>query len=145
MLESIFSPLTDWGLLILRVTMGATLLVHGWLKVNPAGPVRGPQGFAPGLGQMGVPLPMLFAWLVILLETVGVGLLVLGLGTRLLAIAYAIEMLVIILVVKRKTLKLAFMAQQGTGWELDFVLLGQSLALVFLGPGRFGVDRLLGF
>jgi uncharacterized membrane protein YphA (DoxX/SURF4 family) len=43
-----------------------------------------PAGMAGFLKQMGVPLPMFFAWIVALLETVGSVLLILGLGTRLL-------------------------------------------------------------
>jgi putative oxidoreductase len=144
MLETVFTPLGDWGLLILRGVMAITFLVHGWFKVNPNGPVKGPAGFAPGLKQMGLPLAGLFAWIVILLETAGAGLLLLGLGTRLLAGLYAIEMLVVILLGKRRAWKVPFIAAQTTGWELDFVLLGQALALVTLGAGAISLDRMLG-
>jgi len=100
MLENIFSPFSDWGLVILRLAMGITFLVHGWPKLNPNGPIKGPAGFAGFLKQMGVPLPMFFAWVVALLETVGAVLLILGLGTRILAVGFAIGMLVAILVAK---------------------------------------------
>ncbi|MER3515365.1 MAG: DoxX family protein, partial [Chloroflexota bacterium] len=97
MLESIFAPFSDWGLLILRLGMGIIFLAHGWPEL-PGGPMGGPAGFGGFLKQMGVPLPTFFAWVVALLETVGAVLLILGLGTRLLAVLFAVDMLVAILV-----------------------------------------------
>ncbi|MGH2620173.1 MAG: DoxX family protein [Anaerolineales bacterium] len=144
MLEETFAPYSDLGLLILRTGMAIVLLVHGWLKVNPNGPVKGPAGLAKGLNQMGFPIPGLLAWIVVLLETLGAGMLVLGLGTRILAVMVSIEMLVIILYVKRRVMKTGFMAQQATGWELDFTVLVGALALLFTGAGRIALDRLVG-
>ena len=144
MLENIFSPFSDWGLLILRIAMGIIFLVHGWPKLNPNGPMKGPAGFAGFLKQMGVPLPMFFAWVVALLETVGAVLLILGLGTRILAVGFAIGMLVAILVAKIRFMKVGFMAQQATGWEFDFVLLAAALALLFTGAGSIALDPVVG-
>ena len=140
MLEGIFAPFSDWGLLILRIRLGIILLAHGRLKVNPNGPVKGPANFGASLKQMGIPLSGLLAWIVVLQETVGAALLVLGLGTRILAILYAIEMLVIILYFKRRVWKLGFMAQRSTGWELDFAVLSGALALLFTGAGGIALD-----
>lgn len=144
MLENIFAPFSDWGLLVLRIGLAIILLVHGWLKINPNGPVKGPANFGVGLKQMGIPLSGLLAWIVVLLETVGAALLILGLGTRILAILYVIEMLVIILHVKGRVMKTGFMAQQTTGWELDFAVLVGALALIFTGAGRVALDPLVG-
>lgn len=144
MLESIFSPVSDWGLLILRVALGITFLVHGWLKVNPNGPVKGPAGLAGGLKQMGVPLPLFFGWVVVLLETAGAVLLILGLGTRILAVGFAIDMLMAIWLVKHKMMKAAFMDQKVQGWEFEFALMAQALALVFTGAGSIALDRIFG-
>ena len=33
MFENLFSPLADWGLLVLRLALGTTLIVHGWMYV----------------------------------------------------------------------------------------------------------------
>jgi len=93
---------------------------------------------------MGVPLPLFFAWVVVLLETVGAALLILGLGTRILAIGVAIDMLVAIWLVKRKMQKAGFMDQKG-GWEFEFALMAQALALLFTGAGRISLDRVLGW
>lgn len=143
MLESIFAPFSDWGLLILRLGMGIIFLAHGRPKL-PGGPMGGPAGFGGFLKQMGVPLPTFLAWVVVLLETVGAVLLILGLGTRLLAVLFAVEMLVAILVAKRGFMKVGFMAQQTTGWEFDFALLAGALALLFTGAGSLALDPILG-
>ena len=87
MRENIFSPISDWGLLILRLGLGIVMIAHGWPKLNPNGPMKGPAGVAGFLKQLGIPLPTFFAWVVALLETVGAALLILGLGTRILAAA----------------------------------------------------------
>ncbi|MGQ0551250.1 MAG: DoxX family protein [Armatimonadota bacterium] len=144
MLESMFAPVSDWGLLILRVGLGVIFPFHGWLKLNPNGPAKGPAGFAGFLRQMGVPLPVLSAWVVILLETVGAVLLILGLGTRILALGFAIDMLVAIVLVKRRMMKARFMDEKGTGWEYEFALMVQALALMFTGAGRIALDPILG-
>lgn len=143
MLESIFASLNDWGLLILRLAMGIIFLAHGWPKL-PGGPMGGPTGFSGFLKQIGVPLPLFFAWVVVLLETVGAALLILGLGTRILAALFAIEMLVAAFVAKRGFMKVGFMAQQTTGWEFDFALLAGALALLFIGAGSLALDPVVG-
>src|SRR3989442_13429293 len=102
MLEHFFSPMSDWGPLILRLALGVTFPFHGWLKLNPKGRVIGPAGVAGWLKQMGVPLALFVACVVVLLETVGAALLILGLGTRILAAGIAIDMLVAIWLVKRR-------------------------------------------
>ena len=143
MLENIFSAYSDWGLFILRLATGTIFLVHGWPKLNPNSPMKGPAGFGESLKQMGVPLPIFFGWVVALLETVGAVLLVLGLGTRILAVLFAIDMLVAILV-KRQVMKVGFSAQQATGWEFDFILGAVALSLLFTGAGNIALDPVLG-
>lgn len=144
MLENIFSPYNDWGLVILRLAMGIIFLVHGWPKLNPNSPMKGPAGFGGFLKQMGVPLPIFFGWAVALLETAGAVLLILGLGTRILAVLFAIDMLVAIFVVKMRVMKVGFSSQQATGWEFDFALLAISLALLFTGAGNIALDPMIG-
>lgn len=74
----------------------------------------------------------------------GAVLLILGLGTRILAAGFASDMLVAILVAKRGFMKVSFMAQQATGWEFDFALLAASLALLFTGAGSIALDPVVG-
>ncbi|MDR7487790.1 MAG: DoxX family protein [Armatimonadota bacterium] len=134
----------DWGLLVLRVGLGVTFLPHGWNKITPRGPMRGPAGFAGWLRQLGVPAPLFFAWVVALMESVGAVLLILGLLTRLIALGLAINMLVAITLVKRGMAKKRFMEADGTGWELEFALLVAALALVLAGAGRIALDPMVG-
>lgn len=141
MWENVFSLLPDAGLLVLRLGVGIVFLAHGLLKLrSPAGPA----GFAGWLKQIGVPAPALLAWVVILLETAGAVLLMLGLGTRLLALGFAAIMLVAIFLAKRKVMKAGFIGTQGTGWEMDFALLIQAVALILMGAGRLALDAVLG-
>ena len=144
MLENIFAPYSDWGLVILRVGIGILMLFHGWPKLNPNGPMKGPAGFAGFLKQQGVPLPTLLAWVVALLETLGALLLIVGLGTRILAVGFAIDMFVAIRLVKIGMMKAKFSEQNGTGWEFEFILMVAALALLFTGAGSIALDPLLG-
>ncbi len=144
MLENILSSPSSWGLLILRLALGITFWAHGWMKADPNGAVKGPANFAVGLKQMGVPLPLFFAWIVLLLETVGSILLILGLATPILAIGIAFNMLVAALLTKRGMMNAKFMDPQGTGWEFEFVLLTGGLVLFFTGAGSISLDYLFG-
>lgn len=134
----------DWGLLILRLGLGIIFPFHAWLKLNPNGPSKGPAGFVGFLKQMGVPLPGVLGWVVILLESVGAALLIIGLGTRIVALGLVIDMLVAIILVKRGMQKAGFLDPQKGGWEFEFALLAQALALVFTGAGSLALDRIFG-
>ncbi len=94
--------------------------------------------------QVGVPLPSLLAWVVILLETVGAALLILGLGTRIVARGLVIDMLVATRLVKRNMAKARFLEQNDTGWEFEFALMVAALALVLTGAGSIALDRVVG-
>ncbi|MDQ7850169.1 MAG: DoxX family protein [Armatimonadota bacterium] len=143
MLQAVFAPLVGLGPLLLRVALGIIFLVHGWPKMNPNSPMKGPAGFSGALRQLGVPMPALFAWVVILLETLGALLLIVGLGTRILGLLFAVDMLVAIWA-KRRAWNVPFMAQQTTGWEFDFALLVAALSLVFTGGGAAALDQAVG-
>ncbi len=144
MLQNFFAPYSDWGLLILRLGIAIIMMVHGWPKLNPNSAMKGIAGFSAGLKQMGVPLPVFFAWVVALLETLGAVLLILGLGTRILALGFVIDMLVAI-VRARVPMGAHFgPSQSGIGWEFEFILLAAALALVFTGAGSLALDALVG-
>lgn len=66
------------GLLWLRVFMGAGIAYHGYGKV-----FGGYMGqFAEGVGALGFPMPVFFAWAAALSEFLGGILIILGLQTR---------------------------------------------------------------
>ena len=143
MLEDLFRPVSDLGPLVLRVALSIIFLVHGWPKLNPNSPMKGTFGFSAALRQLGIPLPVLLAWVVTLLETAGAVLLILGLGTRILGLLLAVEMSVAIWA-KMTAWKIPFFAQQTTGWEFDFALLAAALSLVFTGGGALALDPVVG-
>ena len=124
----------EWGLAVLRVVVGITLLMHGWQKLFQMG-IPGVAGF---FGQVGLPAPALAATVVSFLELAGGAALIVGLCTRWLAIPLALDMLVATLLVH---LPNGFFAPMGI--ELTLVLLGGLAALALAGPGAFAVDRLL--
>jgi putative oxidoreductase len=123
-----------WGLAVLRVVVGITLLMHGWQKLFEMG-IPGVTGF---FGQVGIPAPALAATVVSFLELAGGAALIVGLFTRWLAIPLALDMLVATLLVH---LPNGFFVPMGI--ELTLVLLGGLVALALAGPGAFAVDRLL--
>ena len=126
-----------WGLLALRLIVGVIMLVAGWLKLFDFGV----DMFAKGLAASGVPLPELFAWGVTLLEVVGGAFLIIGLLSKPLALLLAIDMVVAIVLVSHK---LGFLDKTGkSGMELNLLLIGGLLAILFAGPGSISLDRAL--
>jgi putative oxidoreductase len=128
-----------YGLLLLRIVFGLTLAAHGAQKLfgSFGGPgLRGTAGFFGSLAFRGPPLLMAFA---AGLGELGGGLLfTLGLATPFAALAMAVVMLNAIFSV---TLKRAFMA----GSELELAYLVTAVALAATGPGRFSLDRAIGW
>lgn len=124
------------GPLLLRVTVGAIFLAHGWPKLS-----GGVSGFAPSVARLGIPAPTVVAWLVVLLEVVGGVMLIVGLLTRLVGLMAALEMLGTTLFVKAPRSGLIASPGTGCGAELDLALLVGALAVVFMGPGLFAVDQ----
>jgi putative oxidoreductase len=119
------------GLAALRVAVATIFIRHGAQKLF----VFGFGGVTGAFTQMGVPLPGVTGPLVAVLEFFGGIALLIGLLTRPLATAFAFDMLMAILLVK---LKGGF-----SGYELEFLLCGSSVALAFTGAGRFSVDAFL--
>jgi putative oxidoreductase len=119
------------GLAALRIAVAAVFINHGRQKLF----VYGFAGVTGAFTQMGVPFPGIMGPLIGLLEFFGGIALLIGLLTRPLALAFAIDMLFAILLVQ---LKKGF-----SGYELEFLLLGSSVALLFTGAGRFSVDAIL--
>lgn len=125
---------SEWGLLALRVAVGAIFIVHGWPKIT------GARGMAAAMGG-GEAKPVMVGMFTIqgIVETGGGILMILGVLTQLVAIAFMIIMLGAI-ALKTTRLKVPFMATQTTGWEFDLVLLAANLLLFFTGPGRLAVQ-----
>src|SRR5207237_9858019 len=97
--------------------------------------VFGFAGVTGAFTHMGVPFPGLMGPLIGILEFFGGIALVIGLLTRLVALGLVCDMLGAILLVQ---LKNGF-----SRYELEFLLLGSSLALALMGAGRFSLDSLI--
>ena len=137
MFDKLFAPYVGLGELILRVALGITFLAHG------RGKLKDPAAFAGFLKQLRVPAPLVNAWVVALLETVGAVLLILGLAVRVLAVGLAIDMVVALATVRIGKSRFTSGPQSG-GWELEFLLMAVALALVFTGGGQFALDAYVG-
>ena len=122
------------GLLILRVVVGATFLVHGVDKLIDLSAAE--RYFA----SLGIPAPGLMAPFVAMIETVGGALLILGLTTRLVGLALAGDMLVALLT---EHIGDGFFVDEG-GVEFVLLLGSTSLGLVLTGAGRFSADAAFG-
>src|SRR5439155_18691545 len=119
------------GLAALRLAVATIFIRPGAQKLF----VFGFAGVTGAFTHMGVPFPGLMGPLIGLLEFFGGIALVIGLLTRLVALGLVFDMLGAILLVQ---LKRGF-----SGYELEFLILGSSLALALAGAGRFSVDALI--
>jgi putative oxidoreductase len=127
------TTLASAGVLLLRVVVGVTFLLHGLDKLGDLSSAE--QLF----GSLGIPAPALMAPFVAVTETVGGALLIAGLATPLVAAALAVDMLVALLTAR---LGHGFFAHDG-GFELELLLAGASVAIGIAGAGRFGLDASL--
>lgn len=139
MINSLFGFHPSLTLLVLRIIIGIIFIAHGYPKLFKS---PGPQGMAGYLKSLNVPAPILFAYIVGVVEFFGGIALVLGLLTRYAAIFIAINMLGAMTKVKFKTGLVTKVMEGGWagGFELDLALFGIAFALIFLGAGKFSVD-----
>lgn len=126
--------LESYGATLLRITLGVIFVMHAYLALFVYG-VRGTVQFQRSLG---LPLPEVSAWYLILAHGVGGLLLVLGLFTRWAALANLPIMAGAFFLVHLK--EGFFMGPRG-GYEYVLLVLAATLALVFLGPGALALRR----
>lgn len=126
------SSLQSCGLTVLRITVGAVFLAHGYQKLFKFGF----HGVAGMFGHMGIPVPAIAAVVVTLVEFVGGILLITGLATRVSAALLAFEMLVAILIVH---LKHGFFNPMGV--EFPLTLLAATICLTLAGGGALSMKR----
>ncbi len=88
---------------------------------------------------MGMPLPTLNAYMAASTEMLGVGLLTLGLGTRIISVPLIIVMIVAIKTVHWEN---GFNASDN-GYEIPLYYILMLLTLFFVGPGRASLDKLI--
>jgi putative oxidoreductase len=120
------------GLTILRIVIGIVFIVHGAQKLF----VFGIGGVTAGFAQMHIPLPMIAAPVVAIVEFVGGIALVVGFFTRIAAILLAIDMAGAILFVHGRN---GFFMPMG--YEFALSLMAACVALAVAGPGDYSVDN----
>ena len=130
----------SYGLLLLRVVIGLIFFAHGTQKLFGWWGGPGLAGTRGWLGSMGFRLPGVLALLVAVSEASGL-LLALGLLTPLAALLVTSSMVVAILSVHWKN---GFWSSNG-GYEYNLALLAGAVTLAATGPGRFSLDRALGW
>jgi putative oxidoreductase len=123
----------DLGKLILRLTVGILILLHGVAKLKSG--VDDIAGMVQGAG-----LPGWLAYGAYIGEVLAPLLVILGLYARIGAAIIAVNMLFAIGLAHMKDL---YVLNQGGGWaiELQAMFLFTSLAIALIGPGRYAVNR----
>jgi len=135
--RSLEERLPAFGYALARVWFALLILPSGWEKVFADGAARIAAG---NVLKTGFYPPMFWAWVVALLEFVGMILLALGLGTRVVAFMMAVELGVIVATIQAPNGW--FWTSRGT--EFQVVLFLVCLAFVIGGGGRYSLDRKLG-
>lgn len=127
------NDLNDTGKLVLRLALGILILLHGIAKLTHG--IEPIEGMVIGMG-----MPAFVAYGVYAGEVVGPILLIVGFYARLGAALIAINMLFAIALAH--TSELTSLTQTG-GWalELQGMFLFSAIALMLMGPGRFGVNQ----
>ena len=97
------------------------------------------SGIAEWFGSMGIPFPLINAYLSATTEIAGVVLLTLGLATRLISIPLIITMIVAILTVH---LSNGFEAGDN-GFEIPFYYILMLFALLINGAGKISLDNII--
>jgi putative oxidoreductase len=128
------------GLLLLRIVAGLTIAAHGSQKLFGWFGGSGLNGTAESFESLGFRPPAVMAFLAALGEISGV-LFAAGFLTPLAALAMATVMLNAIESVHWRN---GFFAATG-GYEFNLQLLAIAVAIAMTGPGRFPLDRALGW
>ncbi len=130
-----------YGLLLLRVVVGLAFVGHGSQKLFGWFGGHGPKGTAGFMSSLGFRSPALMALAAGLSELGGGLLLALGLLTPAAALALTVVMLNAIATVHWTK---GFWNGNG-GYELNLTFLTVAIAVAATGPGRFSLDRAIGW
>jgi putative oxidoreductase len=123
---------------IVRIVVGVIMTAHGLQKLNEGIPKFGSTTLVP----LGVPYADVMAYVVTYTELIAGALLVVGLLSRLAALALLIELATTITLVKSHVGLIAPPAH-GAGAELDLALAVGLLTILLAGPGLLSIDGLL--
>jgi putative oxidoreductase len=136
LLIRVSSSLQSPFLLAVRLYWGWQFIQTGWGKLTDVNKVIG------FFVDLGIPAPALNAYFVSALEFAG-GILILGLGSRLIALPLVIDMIVAYITADREALFSIFSAPEKFTAAAPFTFLIASLIVLTFGPGRASVDAFL--
>lgn len=120
------------GLLILRLSLGILMLLHGIAKLS-----HGVNGIKGMLADKGI--PEFIAYGVYIGEVIAPILLIIGFRTRIAALAFAVTMLIALLLVHSNDI---FSLGRAGGWaaELIGLYIFGAIALFFTGAGKYALS-----
>ncbi|KRT69239.1 MAG: hypothetical protein XU15_C0012G0050 [candidate division NC10 bacterium CSP1-5] len=135
---------SDYGITVLRVTLGVIFLMHGYLGFF----VFTPGGMTAFNASKGIPLPAITAWFVIFGHFLGGASLVFGLLTRLGALVHVVIMggAVFFVHLAQGFFMHGIIVDAATGkaivggYEYALSLLMGSIAILISGSGPLGLD-----
>ena len=130
------TPVGDVALLVTRVLLGVIMLAHGYQKLVVDGIGRTTSGFE----SMSIPLAIVSASFVTVVELVGGMLLILGLLTTVVAGLHGLRAWP---GRRRSCTRGTACSCSAGGWELVGSIAGALLALAAAGPGRLSLAHLL--
>jgi putative oxidoreductase len=131
------SSLQSPFLLAVRLYWGWQFMQTGWGKLTDIEKVIG------FFTDLGIRAPALSAYFVSGLEFGGGALLILGFGSRLIALPLVIDMLVAYIMADREALFSIFSNPDKFTAAAPYTFLMASLIVLIFGPGRFSLDALL--
>lgn len=117
-----------WGLLVLRVALGAAFAIHGYPKIGSRR-----DDIIDFMRTKGIPGPI--TMITGYFEFFGGLLMIIGLGVQIIGLLMALESLMTIFVSTRLLKK-----KYAQGYEIDVAYFAMALALFFLGAGALSVD-----
>lgn len=134
-LAGFYAAVSDLWYPMIRITVGAIMLVHGWAKIK-----TGVSGIAGYLAKVGIEPSLPFAYVVYINETIGAVCIMLGLFTRFFAASIAIELAVALWIVHYAK---GFGASAG-GYEYVLMWGIIMFAIALRGGGPYSLDRVIG-
>jgi putative oxidoreductase len=142
-LAGFYGRISELSWPIIRLAVGAPLLVHGWGKLMTFTTNAGIGSLAASLARRGLEPSVPLAYVVLFNETIGAVCIMLGLFTRLVAASIAIEFAVITFVAHFKN---GYgWTSPGGGWEFPLIWGTIFFAVALRGGGPYSLDRKLGW
>jgi putative oxidoreductase len=141
---SLFNTNDSYANLILRIILGSVFFPHGAQKLLGW---FGGYGFTASMNffTTGAQLPWILAFLIIMTESIGSLVLIIGFFSRIAALGMTSLMLGAISLVhyKQGFFMNWFGTKKGEGFEYHLLALGISLAILISGAGKFSIDRFI--